>query len=133
MAPFPSALSISDIRHLVCAVAAVSSCRTRGRIVRYSLRRENKSGMVTWRPRARGSDGARGGVASERRNVAATMNRSVAAMWASPLLILLALLGCAANFANAAEAAGGTAAVPVAEVQITATRVSEAIDYDTRV
>src|SRR4029077_5427741 len=75
------------------------------------------------------------------------MNRSVAATWAAPLLTLLPPLGCAANFANAAEAAGGAAAVPVAEVQITAkragvpaevpeaeaqitaTRVSEAIDY----
>jgi iron complex outermembrane receptor protein len=57
------------------------------------------------------------------------MNRSVAATWASPLLTLLPLLGCAANCANAAEAVGGAAAVPVAEVQITATRVSEAIDY----
>ncbi len=44
------------------------------------------------------------------------MNRSVAATWASPLLTLPPLLGCAANFANGAEAAGEPAAVPIAEV-----------------
>ena len=57
------------------------------------------------------------------------MNGSVAASRASPLLTLLPLLGCAANCANAAEAVGGTAALSLPEVQITATRVAEAIDY----
>src|SRR2546430_3177665 len=59
----------------------------------------------------------------------ATMNGSVAASRASPLLTLLPLLGCGAHFANAAEAAGSAAAVSLPEVQITATRVAEAVDY----
>src|SRR2546429_7976518 len=61
--------------------------------------------------------------------LAATMNRPVAASRASPVLTLLALLGCGASCANAAGAAGGAAAVSLPEVQITATRVAEAIDY----
>src|SRR2546430_12010205 len=55
-------------------------------------------------------------------------NRPVAASRASPFLTLLALLGCGASCAHAAGAAGGAAAVSLPEVQITATRLAEAID-----
>ncbi len=43
-------------------------------------------------------------------------------------LLRVVLLGCAANFVHAAEQAERVSVVPLSEVQITATRVSEAID-----
>jgi iron complex outermembrane receptor protein len=43
-------------------------------------------------------------------------------------LLRVVLLGCGANFAQAAEQAERASVVPLSEVQITATRVSEAID-----
>src|ERR1700730_6205549 len=57
------------------------------------------------------------------------MNRIFASLKVSPLLTVVALLPCGANFAHAAEPAEGVSGVPLSEVQITATRVSEAIDY----
>ena len=45
------------------------------------------------------------------------------------LLTLVLLFGCGASFAHAAEQTGGAAGVLLPEVQITATRVSEAVDY----
>jgi iron complex outermembrane recepter protein len=57
------------------------------------------------------------------------MSGFVASPRVSRLLAVVALLGCGANFAHAAEQAAGVSGVPLSEVQITATRVSEAIDY----
>jgi len=45
------------------------------------------------------------------------------------LLTLVALLGCGANLAHAAEPTQGVSGLPLPEVQITATRLSEAVDY----
>src|SRR6202049_1702960 len=57
------------------------------------------------------------------------MSGFVASLRVSRLLTVVPLLGCGANFAHAAEQAGGVSVIPLREVQITATRVSEAIDY----
>src|SRR6267143_80268 len=57
------------------------------------------------------------------------MNGFVASPWVSRLLTLVPLLGCAANFAHAAEQAERVSGVALSEVQITATRVSAAIDH----
>lgn len=57
------------------------------------------------------------------------MSGSVASPRVSRLLTVVALLGCGANLAHAAELAGGVSGLPLPEVQITATRLSEAVDY----
>jgi iron complex outermembrane receptor protein len=57
------------------------------------------------------------------------MSGFVASPRLSRLLAVVALLGCGANFAHAAEHSAGVSGVPLSEVQITATRVPEAIDY----
>jgi iron complex outermembrane receptor protein len=57
------------------------------------------------------------------------MSGVVASPRVSRLLTVVAWLGCGAGFAHAAEQAGGVSAVPLPEVQITATRLSEAVDY----
>src|ERR1700680_1546151 len=56
------------------------------------------------------------------------MSGFVASLRVSRLLTVVPLLGCGANFAHAAEQAGGVSVIPLREVQITATRLSEAID-----
>ena len=45
------------------------------------------------------------------------------------VLTLVLLLGWGASFAHAGEQSGGAAGLLLPEVQITATRVSEAVDY----
>ncbi len=57
------------------------------------------------------------------------MRGLVASPRVSRLLTVVPLLGCGANFAHAAEQAQGVSGVPLREVQITATRLSAAIDY----
>src|ERR1700716_3857039 len=56
------------------------------------------------------------------------MSGFVASPRVSRLLTVVAVLACGANFAHAAEPAERASAVPLSEVQVTATRVSEAID-----
>src|SRR6266436_2604376 len=57
------------------------------------------------------------------------MSGLVASPRVSRLLRVVAGLGCGANLAHAAEQAAGVSRLPLPEVQITATRLSEAIDY----
>src|ERR1700716_1781900 len=56
------------------------------------------------------------------------MSGFVASPRVSRLLTAVAALACGANFAHAAEPVERVSVVPLSEVQITATRVSEAID-----
>ena len=56
------------------------------------------------------------------------MSGFVASPRVSRLLTVVALLACGANFAHAAEQERDASVIPLREVQITATRVSEAID-----